>query len=142
MLGPDAPDVCIEAVGFHYMNSWLHKIESALMLETDTSEILNELIFCCRKGGRIGVVGVYAGYCNHFNIGAFMEKGLTMAAGQTPVQKYWHDLLKYVKEGSLTPDMVITHELPLERAADGYKMFNEKHDGCMKVVLKPWDREP
>ncbi len=25
---------------------------------------------------------------------------------QTPVQKYWHDLLKYVKEGSLTPDMV------------------------------------
>jgi len=28
------------------------------------------------------VVGVYAGYCNHYNIGAFMEKGLTMAAGQ------------------------------------------------------------
>ena len=25
---------------------------------------------------------------------------------QTPVQKYWHDLLKHVKEGSLTPDMV------------------------------------
>ena len=49
MLGSDAPDVCIEAVGFHYMNSWLHKIESALMMETDTSEILNELIFCCRK---------------------------------------------------------------------------------------------
>ena len=34
------------------------------------------------QGGRIGVVGVYAGYCNHYNIGAFMEKGLTMAAGQ------------------------------------------------------------
>ncbi len=49
MLGPDAPDVCIEAVGFHYMQSWLHKIENALMMETDTSEILNELIFCCRK---------------------------------------------------------------------------------------------
>jgi hypothetical protein len=28
--------------------------------------------------------------CSHFNIGAFMEKGLTMAAGQTPVQKYWY----------------------------------------------------
>jgi hypothetical protein len=49
ILGPDAPDVCIEAVGFHYMNSWLHKVENALLLETDTSEILNELIFCCRK---------------------------------------------------------------------------------------------
>ena len=49
MLGPDAPDVCIEAVGFHYMNSWLHKVEAALLMETDTSEILNELIYCCRK---------------------------------------------------------------------------------------------
>ena len=49
MLGPDAPDVCIEAVGFHYMTSWLHKVESALMMETDTSEILNEIIYCCRK---------------------------------------------------------------------------------------------
>ena len=34
------------------------------------------------QGGRIGVVGVYSGYTNHYNIGAFMEKGLTMAAGQ------------------------------------------------------------
>ena len=25
---------------------------------------------------------MYAGFCNHYNIGAFMEKGLTMAAGQ------------------------------------------------------------
>lgn len=55
-------------------------------LETDPSEILNEIIFSVRKNGRIGLVGVYAGYCNHFNIGAFMEKGLSMRAGQTPVQ--------------------------------------------------------
>ncbi len=34
------------------------------------------------QGGRIGVVGAYAGFTNHYNIGAFMEKGLTMAAGQ------------------------------------------------------------
>ena len=37
------------------------------------------------QGGRIGVEGVYSGYCNHYNIGAFMEKGLTMAAGQVHV---------------------------------------------------------
>lgn len=46
------------------------------------------------QGGRIGVVGVYSGFCNHYNIGAFMEKGLTMAAGQVPVLSLtlgaWH----------------------------------------------------
>jgi hypothetical protein len=32
--------------------------------------------------GRISDVGVYAGYTNHFNIGAFMEKGQTMRGSQ------------------------------------------------------------
>lgn len=48
--------------------------------------MLNEIFNCCRKGGRVGVIGAYAAYTNHFNIGAFMEKGLNMRAGQTPVQ--------------------------------------------------------
>lgn len=35
----------------------------ALKLETDPSEILNDMIMALRKGGRMGVVGVYAGEC-------------------------------------------------------------------------------
>jgi hypothetical protein len=110
------------------------------------------------QGGRISDVGVYAGYCNHFNIGAFMEKvsaalllcdgqsqllcavaahshclvafcccqhipacdmtpwrlrltlarrrlpllqGQSMAAGQTPCQRYWPKLLKMIEDGSV-----------------------------------------
>ena len=79
---------------------------------------------------------MYSAYTNGLNIGAFMEKGLTMAAGQTPVQAYWELLLKLIQEGKLTPEMVITHELPLTDAAKGYKIFNDKEDGCVKVVLK------
>jgi S-(hydroxymethyl)glutathione dehydrogenase/alcohol dehydrogenase len=33
--------------------------------------------------------------------------------------------------------MVITHRLPLSEAANGYKIFNDKAEGCVKVVLKP-----
>eukprot|EP00884_Botryococcus_braunii_P009260 jgi/Botrbrau1/18335/Bobra.0179s0062.1 len=131
------PDVGIEAVGFHYCKSWTHSIQMALMLETDPSEILNEIFVSVRKGGRIGVVGVYSGLTNGLNIGAFMEKGLSMRAGQTPVQKYWHSLLNLIQKGKLDPAMVITHELPLEDAAFGYKIFNDKEDNCIKVLLKP-----
>ena len=81
-------------------------------------------------------VGVYSSYTNGLNIGAFMEKGLSMAAGQTPVQAFWEKLLKLIQEGKLTPEMVITHELPLTEAAKGYQIFNDKEDGCVKVVLK------
>ncbi len=119
---------------------------------------------------------------------------------QTPCQRYWKQLLKWVEEGKLHPDMVrqpptaprhitrtdrepaprrgckllrcsqtlrygfktsvanfqgcrlqgfrgfslplaqvITHKLPLKDAPHGYKIFNNKEDGCVKVVLKPWE---
>ncbi|KAK9908225.1 hypothetical protein WJX75_004550 [Coccomyxa subellipsoidea] len=134
-----APDVGIEAVGVHYAKSWVSKLEMATGLATDPSDMLNEIIYSVRKGGRIGVVGVYVGYTNHFNIGGFMEKGMSMAAGQTPCQKYWPHLLKLVQEGTLTPDMVITHELPLTKAPEGYEIFNKKEEHCVKVVMHPWE---
>jgi threonine dehydrogenase-like Zn-dependent dehydrogenase len=137
MTGGHGPDVAIEAVGFHYCKSWTHAIEMTLMMETDPSEMLNEMIVSVRKGGRISIVGVYAGFTNHFNIGAFMEKQLTMRGGQTPVQKYWHDLKTLIEKGVLDPTMVLTHTLPIEEGPEGYKIFNDKTDGCVKVVLKP-----
>ncbi|PSC68261.1 Sorbitol dehydrogenase [Micractinium conductrix] len=129
-------------VGFHYTNSWLHWFETALKLETDPSEILNELIQCCRKGGRVSIAGAYAGYANHFNIGAMMEKCLTMRGGQTPVQKYWKQLLQMVQEGTLDPTFVITTRLPLEQASEAYKMFNNKAKGCIKVLMRPGAATP
>lgn len=34
---------------------------------------------------------------------------------------------------------VITHELPLNQAPEAYKTFNDKKDGCIKVVMHPWE---
>ena len=53
------------------------------------------------------------------------------------MQKYWHYLLKCIQEGSLNAEFVITHKLPLEEAARGYKIFNDKVEDCLKVVLLP-----
>lgn len=33
--------------------------------------------------------------------------------------------------------MVVTHVLPLSQAPHGYHIFNNKVDGCIKVVLQP-----
>ncbi len=51
-------------------------------------------------------------------------------------------MLKLIQNGDLDPTMVITHELPLEEAPRGYKIFNDKEDGCIKVLLKPGLKEP
>ncbi|CAF1058167.1 unnamed protein product [Didymodactylos carnosus] len=134
---PNGPDVAIEAVGFHYSRTTAHKAQMLVGLETDPSEMLNEMIMAVRKGGIISIVGIYVGTTNGFNIGAFMEKGLRMAGGQTPCQKYWPILLPLIESGKLDPSFVLTHTMPLEKAPDMYKIFDEKKDGCVKVILKP-----
>jgi threonine dehydrogenase-like Zn-dependent dehydrogenase len=53
------------------------------------------------------------------------------------VQKYARALLARIEAGDIDQSFVITHRLPLEEAPTGYAIFNNKEDGCIKVVLKP-----
>jgi threonine dehydrogenase-like Zn-dependent dehydrogenase len=59
------PDVALECAAGEYAKGWLHYFETLLGMETDTSEILNEMITSVRPFGRVGVTGVYAGYVSH-----------------------------------------------------------------------------
>lgn len=53
---PAGLDVALECAAGEYAKSFLHKAEIALGLETDTSELLNEMIESVRPFGRCGVV--------------------------------------------------------------------------------------
>lgn len=56
------PDVALECAAGEYAKGWLHWLEMCLGAETDTSEILNEMIEGVRNCGRCGITGVYVGY--------------------------------------------------------------------------------
>jgi threonine dehydrogenase-like Zn-dependent dehydrogenase len=91
---------------FHEPKTLLHKAEKRLMLETDDSEIVNEMITATKKMGSCGLIADYIGYTNHFNIGALMEKGIRLIGhGQSPVHKYWHELLQLIEEGKFDPTL-------------------------------------
>jgi threonine dehydrogenase-like Zn-dependent dehydrogenase len=70
-------------------------------------------------------------------MGAVMNKGLTIKTGQTHVPRYMSQLLDKIVDGSIDPSFVITHTIPIDEAPQGYRMFREKQDGCIKVILKP-----
>lgn len=61
-LVPGGLDVALECAAGEYAKNWAHYFEQMLGLETDTSELLNEMITSVRPFGRVGVTGVYAGY--------------------------------------------------------------------------------
>ncbi|CAL5869153.1 uncharacterized protein PFLUO_LOCUS3381 [Penicillium psychrofluorescens] len=112
-------------------------IECASGMETDTSELINEMITSVRGFGRCGVTGVYAGYCNHFNIGSLMETGIRLVGnGQSPVQKYWKDLLNYIQQDKIHPLHMVTHRYMLEDMETVYDLFNKRDLGMQKVFIQ------
>ena len=72
-----------------------------------------------------------------FPLGALMEKGLTIKSGQTHVQRFTGELLELILAGKLDTTFLISHRLPLEDAAEGYRMFLRQQNEVTKVVLKP-----
>ena len=136
------PDRCIDAVGCEAhatggVDAVIDKVKATVMLATDRAHVIRQAIFCCRKGGTVSVPGVYVGMIDKFPFGGAMNKGLTIKAGQTHVQRYGKLLLGKIEAGDIDPSFVITHRLPLEQAPGAYKTFRDKEDGCIKVVLKP-----
>ncbi len=141
MTGGRGPDRCIDAVGSEAHGMGIggvyDKAKQTLRLESDRPHVLREAILCCRKGGTLSVPGVYIGLVDKLPFGAVMNKGLTIKTGQTHVQRYMAPLLEKVEAGEIDPSFVITHKMPLSAAPEGYKMFRDKEDGCIKVVLIP-----
>jgi threonine dehydrogenase-like Zn-dependent dehydrogenase len=136
------PDSCIDAVGAeahgHSMiDTIIDKAKDVAHLPLPHPYVLQQIAKCCRKGGSLSIPGVYLGFINMFPIGTIINKALTLKTGQTHVQRYLEPLLDRVVEGQIDLSRIITHRLPLSDAPKAYDIFQEKKDGCIKVVLTP-----
>ncbi len=127
----------IDAVGFEAKGSTTETVLSTLKIETSSGEVIRQCISATQRGGVVSVPGVYAGFIHGFLIGDAFDKGLSFAMGQTHVHKYLPELLGFIEDGDLDPDIIISHRMKLADAAQGYKIFDEKREDCRKVVMTP-----
>ena len=130
-------DAAIDAVGFEAKGSTLETALTALKMEGSSGAALRQCIAAVRRGGTISVPGVYAGFIHGFLFGDVFEKGLSFKTGQTHVQSYLPTLIEYILQGDLRPEIIISHRLSLEQAAEGYRIFDKKEDACRKIILRP-----
>ncbi|GJE03004.1 zinc-dependent alcohol dehydrogenase [Methylobacterium isbiliense] len=143
LTGGEGPEKCIDCIGMesHVTPSMPDTIydraKQIVMAESDRPHVLREMIYVCRPGGLISIPGVYGGLIDKIPMGAAMNKGLTFRMGQTHVQRWTADLLRRIEEEQIDPSFVITHEVPLDKGPEMYRMFRDKQDSCIKVVLKP-----
>ncbi len=130
-------DAVVDAVGFEAKGSALETVLTDIKLEGSSGKVLRQCIAAVRRGGTVSVPGVYAGFIHGFLFGDAFEKGIGFRTGQTHVQRFMPELLEAIEAGKLHPDEIISHRLPLQEAAAGYRMFDKKEDDCRKVVLTP-----
>jgi threonine dehydrogenase-like Zn-dependent dehydrogenase len=139
--GGRGPDVCIEAVGMEAHTPGpqhvYDQVKQQLRMQTDRPSAVREAIFHCRKGGSVFVLGVFAGVVDKFPLGAMMNKGLTVRGSQMHGQRYIPMLLERMARDELVTEHLATHVMPLDQGPQGYRMFKEKLDGCVRAVFVP-----
>lgn len=130
-------DVCIDAVGFEPERSILDRAKAVINFEKGSVKVLEACMSAVRRGGIVSVLGVYPYNYDNFPIGQFFDKGIILKGGQAPAHKYIDQLLKYVVDGKVVLDDIITHRLPLSEVSHAYDIFKKREDNCVKVVLDP-----
>lgn len=138
--GGRGPDAVVEAVGMEGHGTGLQNVvdraKQAVRAETDRATPLREAVLACRKGGVVAVLGVY-GLTDSFPTGVVLNKGLTIRSAQQHGQRYVPRLLRHLAEGELQTSFLATNRMPLEDAVEGYRIFKEKEDGCLRAVFSP-----
>ena len=105
----------------------------------DRLSALHTAIAAVRRGGTLSISGVYGGMADPMPMMELFDKGLTVRMGQCHVRRWSDDLLDLVSgaDDVLGLESLATHHAPLDEAPDLYRTFQEKRDGCLKVVLQP-----
>jgi len=131
-------DAVIDAVGLDAAGNAMQTITGKqLLLQAGSGNALNWAINSCRKGGTVVLIGVYGPPFNLAPIGSVVNKGLTIHANQCPVKRHLPRLYEHVRNGVIKPSEIITHRIPLDDIADGYRIFTSKLEECIKPMVLP-----
>jgi threonine dehydrogenase-like Zn-dependent dehydrogenase len=147
------PDAVIDAVGMEaHGNPMSEKVIGAASrlpkpmargaverFGLDRLAALHTAVSAVRRGGTLSISGVYGGAVDPMPMMELFDKGLTIRMGQCHVRRWIDELLDIVRTGDdvLGLEDLATHHGSLEDAPDLYRIFQEKQDECLKVVLRP-----
>ena len=98
-----------------------------------TQESMMQAVRSTRPGGHIGFVGI----SHDVEIpGGHLFVGLVhLHGGPAPVRRYLPELIQLVLDRKVDPGKVFTKQLPLEDAAEAYRLMDQREE--VKVLLWP-----
>jgi alcohol dehydrogenase len=110
-------DVCIEAVG--------------------SEAALNAAFLDVRGGGTVSMIGVMGNPTFAYPMLLGFTKDLTFRVGLANMRNNIPHLARLIEKGRLDPTPLVSHILALNETPYGYKIFDAKSEGAIKVLIKP-----
>lgn len=89
-----------------------------------------------RPGGVVSSVGVCTDLHLAFSPAEAYGKNLTYRVGRCPARYLMPRLVPLVQKHKYDIASIFTHRMKLEEGAEGYALFSEKRDQCLKVWLE------
>ncbi len=65
-----------------------------------------------------------------------MYRNLTVRAGIANVVAQWDTLVPLLQNGRVTGDAIFTHRMKLADGAEGYRMFDAREEGVLKIMFE------
>ncbi|WBB69851.1 zinc-dependent alcohol dehydrogenase [Micromonospora sp. WMMD812] len=147
------PDAVIDAVGMEAHGAPAGKIAQAAagllpdrlaqgMIDragVDRLTVLHAAVKGVRRGGTVSISGVYGGEQDPMPLMEMFDRGIQLRMGQCHVRRWIDEIMPLLDrdDDPLGVEDLRTHRVPLPRAPEAYEMFQQKRDGCVKVVLEP-----
>lgn len=90
-----------------------------------------------RPGGIVSTVGVHTSKNFAFSPVEAYDKNLTFKIGRCPARAYMEKLSHLVIDGKYDLNAIVSHEMPLSAGPEGYRIFDQKLDDSLKILLQP-----
>ncbi len=88
-----------------------------------------------RSGGTASFIGLPQGGTG-LDMAQLIYRNLTVRAGIAPVPQLWPSLLPLLESGRLRAEGLFTHRMPLSEGAEGYRLFDARDDGVLKILFE------
>lgn len=110
-------DVTIEAVG--------------------TAGALNASFENVRGGGTVSMVGVMSKPTWEYPMMLGFNKDLTFRVGLANINAHIPELARLIEHKRIDPKPIISHTITLDEVPHGYKIFDARTEGAVKILIKP-----
>jgi glutathione-independent formaldehyde dehydrogenase len=116
--------------------------------EENPKWVIEALAQLVQPGGRLGIIGVFLDHDPHaagelerqgalsVPWGTLFKKGITIGMGRDQDERYNGRLRDLIVTGHARPSTIVSHRIELSQAPEAYRLFDERRDGYLKVVLR------